>query len=52
MALIVLLVPPIRDAFSLAAMDREHWMVVVLMSLAPIAVVELFKLFKDQWRKE
>jgi Ca2+-transporting ATPase len=46
MAFIVLLVPPIREAFRLEAMDREHWLAVVLLSLAPIAVVELFKLFK------
>ena len=44
--LVVLLVPPIRDAFSLAVMDREHWIIVILMSLAPVAVVELFKLFR------
>jgi Ca2+-transporting ATPase len=44
--LVVLLVPPVRDAFSLAVMDREHWIIVILMSLAPIAVVELFKLFR------
>ena len=46
MALIVLLIPPIREAFRLEAMDREHWLAVVLLSLAPIAIVELFKLFK------
>jgi Ca2+-transporting ATPase len=46
MALVVLLVPPIRDAFSLADMDRMHWLIVVLLSLMPIAIVELFKLFK------
>jgi Ca2+-transporting ATPase len=46
MALIVLLVPPIREAFKLEVMDREHWLAVVLLSLAPIAIVELFKLFK------
>ena len=46
MALIVLLVPPIRDAFRLEAMDRAEWLVVALLSLAPIAIVELFKLFK------
>jgi Ca2+-transporting ATPase len=44
--LIVLLVPPIREAFSLVVMDREHWIIVILMSLAPIVVVELFKLFR------
>jgi len=46
MALIVLLVPPIREAFRLEAMDRAHWLIVVLLSLAPIAIVELFKLFR------
>jgi Ca2+-transporting ATPase len=44
--LAVLLVPPVRDAFSLAVMDREHWIIVIIMSLAPIVVVELFKLFR------
>ncbi len=44
--LIVLLVPPIREAFSLAVMDNEHWIIVILMALAPILVVELFKLFR------
>ena len=44
--LIVLLVPPIREAFNLAVMDREHWVIVILMALAPIPVVELFKLFR------
>lgn len=44
--LIVLLVPPVREAFSLAVMDSEHWITVILMALAPIPVVELFKLLK------
>lgn len=44
--LIVLLVPPIREVFSLAVMDREHWTIVILMSFVPIVVVELFKLLK------
>lgn len=44
--LIVLLVPPIREAFSLVVMDREHWIIVILMALAPIPVVELFKLLR------
>lgn len=44
--LIVLLIPPVREAFSLAVMDREHWIIVILMALAPIPVVEIFKLLK------
>ncbi|HEX2920783.1 MAG TPA: calcium-translocating P-type ATPase, PMCA-type [Bacteroidales bacterium] len=43
-ALIVLLVPPAREAFSLVEMDKEHWVTVILMSFIPIAVVEIFKL--------
>ena len=44
--LVVILLPPAREAFNLAVMDREHWIIVILMSLVPIAVVELFKLFR------
>jgi P-type Ca2+ transporter type 2C len=46
LALVVLLIPPFREAFSLAAMDREHWLIVLLMSLIPLVVVDLFKLLK------
>jgi len=46
LALLVLLVPPLRDAFSLVPLDRNHWIAVILMSLIPIAVVDLFKLLK------
>jgi Ca2+-transporting ATPase len=46
MALIVLLVPPICEAFNLARMDGPHWITVILLSLMPIVVVELFKLLK------
>lgn len=46
LALLVLLVPSVREAFSLTAMDRQHWTLVLLMSLIPIVVVELFKLLK------
>jgi len=46
MALIVLLVPAISNAFSLVALDTRHWIIVTVMSLMPIVVVELFKLFR------
>jgi len=46
MAVAVLLVPPIRDAFRLTAMDGKHWIIVLAMSLIPILVVDLFKLFR------
>jgi Ca2+-transporting ATPase len=46
LALIVLLVPPVREAFRLTEMDGKHWFIVILLSLAPILVVDLFKLLK------
>jgi Ca2+-transporting ATPase len=46
LAMLVLLVPPIRDAFSLTEMDRDHWIAVILMSLIPILVVDIFKLLR------
>lgn len=46
LALLVMLVPPIREAFSLTAMDSKHWLIVAGLSLIPILVVDLFKLFK------
>jgi Ca2+-transporting ATPase len=46
LALIVLLIPPVRKAFSLIALDGQCWLAVVLMSLIPILVVDIFKLFR------
>ncbi|MBN2762044.1 MAG: cation-translocating P-type ATPase [Bacteroidales bacterium] len=46
LALIVLLIPPVREAFSLTIMDGKHWITVILMSLIPIFVVDIFKLLK------
>lgn len=44
--LIVLLVAPIRETFGLVTMDSAHWWLVIGLSLIPIVVVDLFKLFK------
>ena len=46
LALVVLLVPPVRDAFSLTALTGKQWITVMLMSLIPIVVVDIFKLFR------
>jgi Ca2+-transporting ATPase len=46
MAVVVLLVPAIRDAFRLTAMDGKHWLIVILLSLIPIVVVDTFKLLR------
>ena len=52
LGLIVLLIPPVRDAFSLVEMDKSHWTVVILMSLIPVLVVDLFKLLKINGSKD
>ncbi len=46
MMLLVLLITPIREAFSLSLMDSHHWWLVIGMSIIPLFVVELFKLLK------
>lgn len=46
LALFVLLIPPVRDAFRLTALDGKHWLAVAFMSLIPILVVDIFKLFR------
>ena len=46
MMLVILLYPPFMKAFKLVEMDTIHWLFVLGLSLVPIVVVELFKLFK------
>jgi Ca2+-transporting ATPase len=46
MALLVLLVPALREAFRFSVMDGKHWLIVGLMSLVPVLVVDIFKLLK------
>ncbi|MCU0457243.1 MAG: calcium-translocating P-type ATPase, PMCA-type [Bacteroidales bacterium] len=36
LALVVLLVPPVREAFRLTEMDGKHWLIVILLSFVPI----------------
>lgn len=52
LALIVLLIPPVREAFSLTALDGKHWIIVALMSIVPIVVVDIFKLFRINTTKD
>lgn len=42
----VLLVPGVMRIFKVVEMDGMHWLYVVALSLLPIAVVELMKLFR------
>jgi Ca2+-transporting ATPase len=46
LAVVVLLVPPLRSAFRLTELDGKHWIIVLLMALIPLVVVDLFKLLK------
>ena len=46
MMLVILLYPPFMKAFKLVEMDSIHWLYVLGLSLVPIVVVEVFKLFK------
>lgn len=52
LALVVLLVPPIREAFRLTALDGKHWLIVAALSLIPILVVDIFKLLKINTTKD
>lgn len=46
LALLVLLVPALRLAFSFATMNTGQWITAMMLALVPIVVVELFKLLK------
>lgn len=50
--LAVLIVPPMRYAFDLVELDRIHWMYVIGLSLVPIVVVEIMKLFRINSTKD
>jgi Ca2+-transporting ATPase len=52
LALIVLLIPPVRETFSFSVMNGKQWLTVVLMSLIPIVVVDVFKLFRINCTKD
>lgn len=52
MAFIVLSVPAIREVFQLVELNWDQWQLVILLSIAPIFVVELFKLLGINTSKE
>lgn len=49
---IVLLVPALRNIFSIAMLPKENILETILLVLSPIAIVEIFKLFKINTTKE
>jgi Ca2+-transporting ATPase len=46
LAVLVLVVPPIREVFDLTELDSRHWWIVLLLSFIPIVVVDIVKLLK------
>lgn len=50
--LVVLLITPIREFFSLSILTGSEWLIVILLSLSPILVVEIFKAIKRYLEKE
>ena len=49
---IILLIPGLREIFSIAALPWDHVLEVILLVFAPIVIVELFKLFKINTTKD
>ena len=43
---LVLLVPPLRDAFSFTTIDKEHWLIIAALSISPVFIVDIFKLLR------
>ena len=50
--LLVLFIPPLREFFSLGILNGREWITVILLSLSPILVVEIFKFIKRQAKIE
>ena len=49
---VILLTEGLRNIFKLAVLPKEHVLTVILLVLAPVVIVELFKLLKINWTKE
>ena len=49
--LAVVLIPPLRDFFSLTGLMGREWLIVLLLSLSPIFVVEITKYFKRHQKR-
>ncbi len=41
--LAVLLIPPLMGVFKVVALDSAHWVYILLLSFAPVVVVDVFK---------
>lgn len=50
--IIVLFITPIREFFSLSVLKASEWLIVILLSLSPILVVEIFKLIRRKLKMD
>ena len=49
---VILLIPGLRNIFSIAALPKENIIETIILVLAPIVIVEIFKLFKINTAKD
>ena len=49
---VILLIPQLRTIFSIAQLPKENIIETILLVLAPIVIVEIFKLFKINTTKD
>ena len=49
---VILLVPALREVFSIWTLPVENILEVILLVFAPVLIVELFKLFKINGKEE
>ena len=52
MMAVTLFIPPVRELFGLVLMDSIHWWIVLGLSVAPIAIVEIFKMLRINTMKD
>jgi P-type Ca2+ transporter type 2C len=52
LALLVLLIAPVRETFHFSPLERNNWLIIGLLSLIPLLVVEIFKLLKINGTKD
>lgn len=50
--LVILLIPALREIFSIPVLPTKNVVELVLLALAPLAIVEIFKLFKINTSKD
>ena len=49
-ALIIYIMPFTRDIFSLTLLNFNQWLIVILLSLSPLIMVEIFKLLRRNFK--